>query len=125
MKSIMPAMQEATKLICARDLAGATRLIQQALNGLGSAPEPETEITTHRLREGAGSTVRPSESASPARGAHGARTGKPLGDLTTFCGSSSRRASILAGCRWPVTLTCRFPTAPHISRAVSPARPAR
>jgi len=80
MKSIMPAMQEATKLIRARDLAGATRLIQQALNGLGSAPQPETDITTHRLLEGPGSSVRPRESASPARGAHGARTLKPLGD---------------------------------------------
>ena len=44
-----------------------------------------------------------------ARGSHWAR-------LSISCGLSSRRASILAGCRWPVTLTCRFPTAPHISQ---------
>ena len=88
MKSIMPAMQEATRLIRARDLAGATRLIQQALNGPGPAPEPETNITTHPLLEGPGSAGRQRESASPARGAHGVRTRKPLGEtldlLRTF-----------------------------------------
>ena len=54
MKSIIPAILEATGLTGARDLAGATRLIQQALSGSGPEPEPETNITTHRLLEGLG-----------------------------------------------------------------------
>jgi poly(hydroxyalkanoate) depolymerase family esterase len=88
MKSIMPAMQEATRLIRARDLAGATRLIQQALNGGGSAPEPEADRTTHRLLDGPGAAARHSEGAGPARDARSARTRKPLGEaldlLRTF-----------------------------------------
>jgi len=85
MKSIIPAILEATRLTGARDLAGATRLIQQALSGSGPEPEPETNITTHRLLEGPGGAARHKESAGPARSA---RPRKPLAEaldlLRTF-----------------------------------------
>ena len=77
---ILTAMQEATRLTRARDLAGATRLIQQALNGTAPRPEPETETTTDLLLEGPASVVGRGESAGPARHAHGAGARMPLGE---------------------------------------------
>jgi poly(hydroxyalkanoate) depolymerase family esterase len=78
MKPIIPAMREATRLTLARDLAGATRLIQQALNG--SAPEPERETLSPHLLEGPAGAGRSKEGAAPAADVHGVRPRKPLGE---------------------------------------------
>ncbi|ARN80066.1 extracellular catalytic domain type 1 short-chain-length polyhydroxyalkanoate depolymerase [Methylocystis bryophila] len=86
MKSIIPAMREATKLTLARDLVGATRILQQALNGSApTEPAPAASASPPHLLEGAAPAARPKESADPARGA---RARKPLGEaldlLRTF-----------------------------------------
>ncbi len=81
MKSIIPAVREATRLTLARDLAGATKLIQEALHGSAPAPEPEADTVSPRLLESSASNAaRPKGSAAPAGDGHGARPRKPLGE---------------------------------------------
>ena len=77
---ILTAIQEATRLTRACDLAGATRLLQQALNGTAPAPEPETDATNDLLLEGPAPAVRRGENAGPATSARSAGARKPLGE---------------------------------------------